>query len=98
MNSLRYYSNLYFHGHTVGGTNPSLLEAMASNASICAQDNIFNKAILGEDALYFSSAEDVCRLVESASKKVTEKSILSNLEKVSKIYAWETIISQYAYF
>ena len=29
LDSLRYFSNLYFHGHTVGGTNPSLLEAMA---------------------------------------------------------------------
>ena len=45
LDSLRYFSNLYFHGHTVGGTNPSLLEAMASNAFICAHDNIFNKAI-----------------------------------------------------
>ena len=60
LNSLRYYSNLYFHGHTVGGTNPSLLEAMASNALICAQNNFFNKAILAEDALYFSSTEEVC--------------------------------------
>lgn len=97
LNSLRYYSNLYFHGHTVGGTNPSLLEAMASNAFICAQDNIFNKAILAEDALYFSSAEEVCTLVET-SKKDTGKFILSNIEKVSKTYSWETIISQYVVF
>ena len=41
LNNLRYYSNLYFHGHTVGGTNPSLLEAMASNALIVSHDNIF---------------------------------------------------------
>tara|TARA_B100000900_G_scaffold370358_1_gene348815 strand:+ start:3472 stop:4560 length:1089 start_codon:yes stop_codon:yes gene_type:complete len=95
LDSLRYFSNLYFHGHSVGGTNPSLLEAMASNAFICAHDNIFNKAILDDDAVYFSSAEEVRSLVESILKKKTGKSILSNIEKVSKIYAWETIISQY---
>ena len=98
LDSLRYFSNLYFHGHTVGGTNPSLLEAMASNAFICAQDNIFNKAILGEDAVYFSSADEVCAIVESTLKKENGKSLLSNKEKVSKIYAWETIISQYEVF
>ena len=46
LNNLRYYSNLYFHGHSVGGTNPSLLEAMASNCLIIANDNVFNKSIL----------------------------------------------------
>ena len=71
---------------------------MASNAFICAQDNIFNKAILGEDAVYFSSADEVCAIVESTLKKENGKSLLSNKEKVSKIYAWETIISQYEVF
>ena len=98
LDSLRYFSNLYFHGHTVGGTNPSLLEAMASNAFICAQDNIFNKAILGKDAVYFSSTEDVCALVKSKLKIDAQKSILSNIEKVSKIYNWKTIITQYEHF
>jgi hypothetical protein len=46
LNNLRYFSNFYFHGHSVGGTNPSLLEAMASNAFIIAHDNHFNKSIL----------------------------------------------------
>ena len=98
LDSLRYYSNLYFHGHTVGGTNPSLLEAMASRAFICAHDNVFNKSILGKDALYFSSSEEVCFFVKSKLKIPTEKSILSNIEKVSKIYSWEIIIAKYESF
>ena len=52
LNNLRFYSNLYFHGHTVGGTNPSLLEAMASSALICSHKNIFNSSILNDDAIY----------------------------------------------
>ena len=59
LNNLRYYSNLYFHGHSVGGTNPSLLEAMASSALIVANDNIFNKSILNDDAFYFSNSIEV---------------------------------------
>ncbi len=55
LNNVRYYSNLYFHGHTVGGTNPSLLEAMSSGALICANDNVFNKYILEKEALYFTT-------------------------------------------
>ena len=53
LNNLRHFSNLYFHGHSVGGTNPSLLEAMASNALICAHRNVFNASILNDDAFYF---------------------------------------------
>src|SRR5438128_707779 len=55
LNNLRYYSRLYFHGHSVGGTNPSLLEAMAARALIVANDNVFNRAVLRHDALYFAS-------------------------------------------
>jgi hypothetical protein len=57
LTALKKYCSLYFHGHSCGGTNPSLLEAMAGSALVCAHDNAFNRAVLGEDALYFSSAE-----------------------------------------
>ena len=46
LNNLRYFCKLYFHGHSVGGTNPSLLEAMASQAYIAAHGNDFNKGVL----------------------------------------------------
>ena len=95
LNSLRYYSNLYFHGHTVGGTNPSLLEAMASQALICANDNIFNKSILGEDAHYFTSFEHVSLLVDSLKKEDYSHFVTSNKNKILETYNWATIISQY---
>lgn len=98
LDSLRYFSNLYFHGHTVGGTNPSLLEAMASNSLICASDNIFNKAILGADAHYFSSKEDVCRLLELNTKVKDDLFVLNNAEKIKNRYSWKSIISDYEQF
>lgn len=95
LNSLRWYSNLYFHGHSVGGTNPSLLEAMASNALVCAHDNEFNKAILEEDAFYFSTKDQVANLVKSVTASSSEQILLKNQEKIKTIYTWENIIDSY---
>lgn len=95
LNNLRHYSNLYFHGHTVGGTNPSLLEAMASQALIAANRNIFNESILGEDAFYFTDQDDVCRLLESIEKLNHKNIILNNEIKIKETFSWDTIINQY---
>ena len=95
LNSLRYYSNLYFHGHTVGGTNPSLLEAMASQALVCANDNVFNRSILGDDAHYFTSSKNVSKLVNSLNKDEYSKFVTSNRNKIIETYNWESIIKQY---
>ncbi|MDR3712758.1 MAG: DUF1972 domain-containing protein [Puia sp.] len=109
IHALKAFSSLYFHGHSVGGTNPSLLEAMASRALIAAHDNPFNKAILGPDALYFSSHREVSVLVEQidrdesfregAPKKETgsdrERMIGNNLEKIREHFNWGKIADQY---
>lgn len=98
LDSLRYYSNIYFHGHTVGGTNPSLLEAMASNALICAHNNVFNKAILGEDALFFETANDIVSVLEANQKELTQSELLNNTKKIDSLYSWPRIIEQYEDF
>jgi glycosyltransferase involved in cell wall biosynthesis len=95
LNNLRYFSNLYFHGHSVGGTNPSLLEAMASNALICANDNVFNKSILGADGLYFKNKEDVIKHLDLIKKNEHQNKLKSSFEKIKSIYSWENIINQY---
>ncbi|KIO77545.1 glycosyl transferase family 1 [Pedobacter lusitanus] len=98
LNSLRYYSKIYFHGHTVGGTNPSLLEAMASDSLICANDNPFNRYILENDALYFNSAEDVKKHLQEViyERDLYQLMITNNRTKITKIYDWEIITDQYA--
>lgn len=95
LNNLRHFSNLYFHGHTVGGTNPSLLEAMASQALICANNNIFNKAILGEDALYFSTADEVSKALDTVRKQEHTVKIDHNNKKISTTYSWPIIVAEY---
>lgn len=98
LDSLRYYSALYFHGHSVGGTNPSLLEAMASEALIAAHDNFFNKSVLNINALYFVNVKDVASIIngldllENTSKA---KFKINNRREIENYYSWEFIISQY---
>lgn len=96
VNNLRYYSNLYFHGHTVGGTNPSLLEAMASNALIVANRNNFNSSILENDAYYFNNSSEVTDIIESVVKNALEQQkIITNINKVKSLYSWDKIINSY---
>lgn len=96
LNNLRYYSRLYFHGHSAGGTNPSLLEAMACCCRIAAYDNIFNRAVLGDDAFYFSSVTDIQNIItrEDDEKTIKEKQE-RNLEKIRTVYSWPKIITAY---
>jgi hypothetical protein len=93
------HSSIYFHGHSVGGTNPSLLEAMADRAFIAAHDNPYNKAVLNGDAYYFSNADDVRTLIDSVEKggvKVT--SIKRNLSKIRNNFNWQVITDEYEQF
>ena len=97
LNNIRYYSCLYFHGHTVGGTNPSLLEAMASHALICAHDNVFNNSILKDDGYYFKTPVDVAQILEKLNKTdVSDKDKISNnIKKIESTYCWPKIVQQY---
>lgn len=98
IDSIRYFSTAYFHGHSVGGTNPSLLEAMASSCFIIANDNIFNKTVLEENALYFASKEDVTAILKDLNNnaiKYREQFISYNLYEIKNKYSWDKLIDQH---
>lgn len=96
INDLRHFSSIYFHGHSVGGTNPSLLEAMACGCNIAAHENEFNNAILGDDACYFSNPEDVKNIINKSITEWTRADQKNqNVEKIKKNYTWEKIIADY---
>jgi hypothetical protein len=99
VHSLKAFSFLYFHGHSTGGTNPSLLEAMASRALILAHDNAFNRNVLGGDAYYFSSAAGVRELVDGFVRGAAEEEMLQrNFEKIGELYSWPDVITKYERF
>ena len=99
IHTLRANALLYFHGHSVGGTNPSLLEAMASKVMIVAHDNVFNRSILKNNALYFSTAEDINHLLQINKVKEEKQSIIEqNYKKIKEEFNWENVISQYDEF
>lgn len=96
LNNLRYFSKLHFHAHSVGGTNPSLLEAMGCHTNLAAHDNIFNRAILGKDAEYFSNPEQLAEvLVREHYLTVSNSRQEENIRKIETIYNWEKITDAY---
>lgn len=95
LDNLRYYSNFYFHGHSVGGTNPSLLEAMASKALILAHNNDFNRGVLKDNAFYFSNAAEVKNLLGSIKKSDNLQRIENNYTAIEQDFNWEKINGAY---
>jgi hypothetical protein len=96
LNNFRFFSSIYFHGHSVGGTNPSLLEAMACRCNIAAHDNIFNKAVLANEADYFSSASDIAAIINKPKELcIVNQNKILNTEKIRTIYNPEKIVSAY---
>ena len=95
LNSLRRHANLYFHGHSVGGTNPALLEAMAAGARIAAHDNMFNRAVLGNNAGYFADAAAVTRLAAGIDPPGPPEATAANAARISGYYTWDRIAGLY---
>ena len=98
LNSIRHYSYAYFHGHSVGGTNPSLLEAMASGCFILAHDNIFNRAVLGENALYYGSTDAATEMLDGIDQAVSihkKEYTERNLEVIRRDYSWEKLVDEH---
>jgi glycosyltransferase involved in cell wall biosynthesis len=63
LQALRFHAALYLHGHTVGGTNPSLVEAMAAGNAVVAHDNRYNTWVAGDGGAYFTATADLARLL-----------------------------------
>ncbi len=93
VSALRFHGRVYLHGHTVGGTNPSLVEAMAAGNAVIAQDNGYNRFVAGEGNRYFTDATD---LAESLDLLVDDGPTLrrmgeSSRERHAAQYTWEHI-------
>jgi len=98
LNSVRHFSYAYFHGHSVGGTNPSLLEAMASECFILSHNNVFNHSVLRDNAIYYQSTEDVTKLlndIDNIVYKYKSDFTSENLDVIRNEYSWEKLIDEH---
>lgn len=89
---LRHGSLAYIHGHSVGGTNPTLVEACYVKRPIIAFDTLFNREVLGNYGYYFKNIYDLKDCIEKFDN-INFKSRIP--KKLSKNYEWDTISNQY---
>ncbi len=98
LNALRCFSKVYYHGHSVGGTNPSLLDAMACGCIIVAHDNPFNKEVLGDTGTFFKNKTClVDRINERWNFTYEQRKDISTraIEKARTSYSWERVLADY---
>lgn len=97
LHALRLFGLAYIHGHQVGGTNPSLVEALGAGNAIIAHDNPFNRWVAGEAGLYFGD-EDGCeeaieRLIFSAACR--DELRLAASRRWEAEFTWPRILRSY---
>ena len=88
----------YIHGHSVGGTNPSLLEAMSSKNICICHKNIFNQAVLKDSGVYFLNEQELSLILNRVENG--EYSSLSSLSymKIVEHYNWQNIVEMYSVY
>jgi|TARA_R110000787_G_scaffold192766_2_gene304297 glycosyltransferase involved in cell wall biosynthesis len=95
--ALRYFSRFYLHGHRVGGTNPSLVEALGAGCAVIAHDNQFNKWVAGPDAAYFKD-ESACAVL--FDQLLTNDAAVSRMKSASRRrfrerFTWPQVLREY---
>lgn len=95
--SLRYFAQFYVHGHQVGGTNPSLVEALGAGNPILAHDNKFNRWVAGENAVYFGDSIECERLLEDIISNQDHLNAMKeqSISRYKQEFTWEHILTEY---
>ncbi len=96
LNRFRGYCSIYLHGHSAGGTNPSLVEAMHLGLPIAAFDVIYNRATTECKALYFKTAEELATLIQETPEPLWEGIRKTMAEIAERRYKWNIIAAKYA--
>ena len=95
--ALRFHSLAYVHGHQVGGTNPSLVEALGAGNAVIAHDNRFNRWVAGEAALYFQGAAEFDARLDTL---IGDHDTLGHMRSMASTrfhhhFTWPHVLSQY---
>jgi len=97
LDELRSNCGIYIHGHSVGGTNPSLVEAMFLGLNVLSFDVSFNKATTEDSAVYFKDVSELRNLLISFSENnLVFDGVGLTLKKIAlERYFWANIVSKY---
>jgi glycosyltransferase involved in cell wall biosynthesis len=95
--ALRFYARGYLHGHSVGGTNPSLLEAMACSNLVIAHDNEFNREVLQGSGLYFRESNQLADIIGAIDNgRVDTLHLRKHATEIIKTrYLWDQVAASY---
>jgi glycosyltransferase involved in cell wall biosynthesis len=93
--NIRSHAQAYIHGHSAGGTNPSLVEAMWHGLPVFAFDVSFNREVTENKAGYFSSKAELNSLLLNTSENLLKEIRGSMSEIAHRRFKWEDIIKKY---
>ena len=95
INWIRGNATLYIHGHSAGGTNPSLVEAMNLGLPILAFDCVYNRETTFNKCLYWQETQDIVSLVTHSASDFAH--IADDMKKIGlNEYSWKIIADKYA--
>lgn len=97
LDQLYAHAATYVHGHSVGGTNPSLLRAMGAGTKVIAWDVVFNREVLGTVGEYFLEPAGLSRLIDEAEANpdgVAESARALQL-RAERLYNWDSVAASY---
>lgn len=93
--ALRFHSAAYVHGHQVGGTNPSLVEALGAGNAVIAHDNRFNRWVAGKGAAYFSGADEFAAVMDQLTEPQLAELRLGAMRRFEDGLTWAHILGEY---
>lgn len=97
LQALRFHAAVYLHGHTVGGTNPSLVEAMAAGNAVLAHKNAYNKWVAGPENAYFADSNELCGQLDVIlpNPPLRARMGTASRSRFRAEFTWEKIGAQY---
>lgn len=99
LKKIRENAYAYFHGHEVGGTNPSLLESLSSTDLNLLLDVGFNREVGAESALYWGKGDgELAKLIHEADRLTTEEVAefgKKAKDRIAEAYSWDYIVKRY---
>lgn len=97
VDALRHHARLYLHGHTVGGTNPSLVEALGAGSPTLAHDNVFNRWVTGNAAAFFTCEAECASQLDLL---LSDEGRLAAMRagayaRHAEAFGWEGVLARY---